>query len=378
MATRTRSTTAVPPEGPEEPGGPVALTTRAPAGALGELAPLAARARALALEAQAPHTRELYRAAWRRFVAWTTSLPPSPETDPGPPSAPELVALYLTARAEAGRSVATIELDLAAIAAAHQAAGQACPRRHPGVLRVLAGIRRTLGVAQRRAAPLLPEQLRQALRATPGERLELLALRDRALLLLGFAGAFRRSELVALEVRDLAFDTEGVTIMIRRSKTDQEGEGVRFGVPRSAEEALCPVRALRAWLGAAKITEGRVFAVSDQTVSRVVKRAAARAGLDPALYSGHSLRAGLATAAAVAGKDLASIMRQGRWRKADTVIGYIRQADLYADNAADGLFQDDGTPPSSCDAPGGAAAEGAESKGDRNTQGKQDRTPPLS
>jgi integrase len=210
----------------------------------------------------------------------------------------------------------------------------------------LAGIRRTLGCAQRRVAPLLPGQLRAISRALPQGTL---GLRDRALLLLGFAGAFRRSELAGLEASDLAFTDDGLEVLLRHSKTDQEGEGQRKGIPFGSDPATCPVRAIKAWLEAAGITEGPVFRSVDRhskvgsaaldpgSVARVVKRACSAAGLDPAAFSGHSLRAGLVTAAAKAAKPLPTIMRQTGHKSTAMVLRYVREAELFADNAAAGI-----------------------------------------
>lgn len=193
---------------------------------------------------------------------------------------------------------------------------------------------------------MLPSQLRAASGALPAS---LLGKRDRALLLLGFAGAFRRSELAGLEVRDLAFAEDGLEVTLRRSKTDQEGKGSKKGIPYGSDPKTCPVRAVRAWLEASGIAEGPVFRevtrhghveaapLSGRSIARVVKRSAEAAGLDPAGFSGHSLRAGLATAAAKAGKSTHAIMRQTGHKSADMVARYVREASLFEDNAAAGI-----------------------------------------
>jgi len=161
----------------------------------------------------------------------------------------------------------------------------------------------------------------------------------------GFSDAFRRSELVALTCRELEFTSDGVTIRIRRSKTDPEARGRKLGIPLGRFGVACPVRALRAWLDSTKITTGPVFrcvrrgrvartALSDKTVALVVKRAALAAGLDAARYAGHSFRAGLATAAAIGGISDRSILRQTGHQSEKMVRRYIRDAELYRDNAA--------------------------------------------
>lgn len=292
-------------------------------------------------EAKAAGTRRAYRSDWDRFSRWcldhdVAALPGTPET----------VALYLAARANEGAKVATITRSLSAINEAHRTAGHDSPGSSAPVRLVMQGIRRTCGIAQRQKAPVLVEDLRKLI-TDFNDRL--IDIRDRALLALGFAGAFRRSELVGLDVSDLAFTKDGIEILIRRSKTDQEGAGQKVGIPYGGTPATCPVRAVRTWLDAAGISEGPVFRsvnrhgrlaeqrLGDRTVARVVQRRAEAVGLDPARYGGHSLRSGLATSAAKAGKAERIIMRQGRWRSVTMARRYIQDADLFSDNAAAGI-----------------------------------------
>ena len=174
----------------------------------------------------------------------------------------------------------------------------------------------------------------------------LLGIRDRALLLVGFAGAFRRSELVGLDIADLDFNHDGLTVTLRRSKTDQEGEGRKVGLPYGSNPSTCPVRSLQAWIEASAIEAGPVFRsvnrhgrlqpdrLSDKAVALVVKRRAEAAGLDPSRYAGHSLRAGLATAAANAGVSERAIMAQTGHRSVQMVRRYIRDGSLFRENAA--------------------------------------------
>ncbi len=319
------------------------LAPTAPAAAAASLAvpaDLVASAQAFARAANAVATQRAYRADWRAFETWCTSRGLA-----SLPAGGTTVALYLSARADDGRRVATLARSLAAITWAHKAAGLASPVREAAVREVLKGIRRTRGVAQRQAAPLLPGQLRTMVAALPQD---LRGARDRALLLLGFAGAFRRSELVALDVEDLAAVDGGLEVTIRRSKTDQEGRGRKVGVPRGGEPATCPVRAVRTWLDAGGLSTGPVFRrirgagvgaerLRPYEVVRSVKRAAEAAGLDASLLSGHSLRAGLVTAAAKAGKPAHVIMKQTGHRSVAMVNRYTRDADLFSDNAAKGI-----------------------------------------
>jgi integrase len=309
----------------------------------GALVPVALvdQARAFAAEAKAPATRRAYGGAWRAWVRWAAAHLVAPL-----PAAPEAVACYLTALAEAGRRVPSLELALAALAAAHQAAGHPSPRTAPVVREVMKGIRRALGVAPHPKAPVRVAELRAMLAALPEG---LLGLRDRALLLVGFASAFRRAELVGLNVEDVATGPDGLTLTLRRSKTDQEGAGRIVGVPFGSAPEACPVRALAAWLTTAGITTGPIFRgvsrhgallgrLSDRGVARIVQRTAASVGLDASAFGGHSLRAGLATAAAVAGKSERAIMAQTGHRSVVMVRRYIRAASVFTDNAAAGLL----------------------------------------
>lgn len=301
------------------------------------LATWANQARDYIGQAKAPETLRVYRVAWSSFTAWCAghdlaALPASPET----------VALYVTAMAERLK-VATLGQHLVAISQAHQAAGHASPTKATAVRATMQGIRRALGVAQEGKAPAITADIRAMVEKLPEG---LLGVRDRALLLLGFAGAFRRSELVALNRDDLAITSEGVTVTIRRSKTDQEGAGRKVGIPYGSNPATCPVRALLAWLEASGVEAGPLFRglnrhgqllpgrLSDRGVARVVQRQAEAAGLDAARYGGHSLRAGLATSAAAAGVSERAIMAQTGHKSVTMVRRYIRDASLFRENAA--------------------------------------------
>jgi integrase len=228
------------------------------------------------------------------------------------------------------------------ISKAHQLAGAPNPAKTEQIHLVMSGIRRALGRAQTQKAPAVTDVIRAMLdtlgTGPAGQR-------DRALLLIGFAGAFRRSELVALDIGDLAFVPSGVVITLRRSKTDQEGQGRKIGIPMGLFPATCPVRALRAWIEAAELVSGALFRPIDRhgnikpdrltahAVARIVKRAAFKAGLDESAFSGHSLRAGLATAAAAAGASDRVIMKQTGHKSRTMVDRYVRSAELFKDNA---------------------------------------------
>jgi integrase len=215
--------------------------------------------------------------------------------------------------------------------------------RHPGVRDVLSGIRRERGIAPRRAAPATTDVIRRM--AAACDVRTAIGLRDRALLLLGFAGAFRRSELVGIEVRHLAISGEGVRITLPRSKGDQEGAGEIVGVVRMTGSPTCPVVALEEWMTEARIDGGPVFrsvdrhgriattALHDRAVARIVQKLASAMGLDAAVYSGHSLRAGFATSAAMNGVEERRIARQTRHRSS-VVRTYIRDGEVFIGNAS--------------------------------------------
>ena len=286
----------------------------------------------------APSTRRAYAAAMRVFEAWCLAAGHS-----ALPAHATVVAAFVADQAAGGRAVATIEKYVAAIGEAHRLTRQPVPTESVEVRAVLKGIRRTHGVAQKRKAPLLVAHLRRISSALPDN---LLGVRDRALLLLGFAAALRRSELVALDLDDLEFSDEGLTLAIRRSKTDQQGAGRLVGVPYGSQPATCPVRSTRSWMDEASLDaaplirpvdrHGRIGAdrLSAWSVGYVVKRAVALIGLDPTDFGGHSLRAGLATEAARAGAGEVAIMQQTGHKSVATLKGYIRHGSLFRNNAA--------------------------------------------
>jgi integrase len=239
--------------------------------------------------------------------------------------------------------VGSLQRRLNAIAEAHKAVGVEPPTHSPIVANTMKGIRRTMGTAPTQKAPVLTDDIRAMVDVTDTG---IIGLRDRALILLGFAGAFRRSELVSLVVEDCAFGKDGLTVTLRRSKTDQEGAGRKIGIPYGSNPETCPVRTLQAWLEQAGITSGPLFRslnrhgqlkagrLAGLDVARVVKKLAERARLDPAKYAGHSLRAGHATSAAVGGASERSIMNQTGHRSVQMVRHYIRDGNLFRENSA--------------------------------------------
>lgn len=307
-------------------------------------AELVKRAHDYAEQARAQSTRRAYRSDWADFCGWAA--------DHGfataPPVAGEIVALYLAELAERGKALSTIQRRLAAIAEVHAVAGAASPRSSVALREVLRGIRRTYALEGKRAegkAALELAALRKVSAAIPQW---LIGRRDRALLVVGWAGGFRRSELAALELGDLEEREKGIVVHVRRSKTDQAGRGAAKVLPYGSDPLTCPVRTLHTWLDSAAIAKGRVFRSVDQhsrvgealtgrAIAKIIKARVAAVGLDPSRFSGHSLRAGFCTTAARAGKHPRSIMNQTGHRSAEMVLKYVRAAELFDDNAAIGL-----------------------------------------
>jgi integrase len=295
------------------------------------------QAREFARLSKAENTLRGYRADWRDFCAWCEGHELCPL-----PAPPEVVASYIADCA--GRlKVGSIQRRLNAITEAHKAMGLESPTSAGIVKNTLKGIRRTLGTAAAQKAPALTDDIRAMVDTADAG---LIGSRDRALVLLGFAGAFRRSELVGLGIEDCVFGKDGLTVTLRRSKTDQDGAGRKIGIPYGSNPETCPVRTIQAWLEQAGISEGPVFRslnrhgriqsgrLSGIDVARVVKKLALRAGLDPAKYAGHSLRAGHATAAAASGASERSIMNQTGHRSVQMVRRYIREGSLFRENSA--------------------------------------------
>lgn len=275
-------------------------------------------------------TRKAYRSDLNHFLAWGGTIPASPE----------VIATYLAAHAEL-HAPATLARRLVSISKAHRAQALPSPTTTELVRATLRGIRHTHGSAQRQVAPAVKDAVVRMVAGLEGVK----GIRDRALLLIGFAGAFRRSELVSVTVADIEMAQQGMVITLRFSKTDQEGRGRKVAIPY-ARGAVCPVLALQQWLEVANITEGPVFravnrhgtisdsALTPQAVALVVKERAQAVGLDPGKYAGHSLRSGLVTSAAQLGVSSWKIRQQTGHKSEAMLARYIRDANIFVDNAA--------------------------------------------
>jgi site-specific recombinase XerD len=293
----------------------------------------------LAQAEKAASTRKAYGADLRLFKAWCEARGVS-----ALPAAAETVAAYLAAEARTTKP-STLGRRVAAIRYAHKLAGLPLPTDSEGVKATMRGIRRTFGSARVRKAPAVAAKMLGMVATAPDK---LAGLRDRALLLLGFAGAFRRSELVALDVADIKEIATGLLVTIRLSKTDQEGQGVTIAIARG--DFVCPVKTLREWLDAAGIETGPIFRainkagmvaearLTDRSVANIVKAYAERAGFDASTFSGHSLRSGFLTSAAANGASIFKMMDVSRHKSVDTLRGYVRDAELFKDHAGLGLL----------------------------------------
>jgi integrase len=277
-------------------------------------------------------SRLAYSSDLRHFLKWGGTIP----------CGPELVARYLAEHGEKF-TPATLERRLTSISIGHAARGLQSPTRSELVRAVLKGIKRVRGSAQRQARPLLRDDLFDLLDGIKGNSLK--DLRDRSLILLGYAGGFRRSELVGLNVSEIEPVRQGLAVVLRRSKTDQDGQGRKIGIPHGRSRH-CPVRALETWLQVAEIAGGPIYRpiakgghiastrLTGHAICHIIRNRAAAAGIDPLGYSGHSLRSGFATSAAMAGISSWKI-RQQTGHSSDTMLArYVRDGQMFEGNAA--------------------------------------------
>lgn len=289
----------------------------------------------------APSTLRSYFSDWSIFVKWCES-----HGLPALPAAPETVAVFLGSQAADGKRPSTLTRRVAAIRYFHIKAGISdSPTASEIVRSTMKGIRRTLGTAKEQKAPATADRLLKMVAQVPDT---LKGSRDRAILLLGFAGAFRRSELAHLSVDDLEEVPAGLRVLVRKSKTDQQGEGQIVPILKGAQ--ACPVKAVNAWLEKANIQKGPVFrrfgkgnkifnvALRSQSIGQIVKKYASKAGFNQDEYAGHSLRSGFLTSAAMNGASIFKMMDISRHKSVDTLRGYVRLADEFKDHAGEGLL----------------------------------------
>ena len=248
------------------------------------------------------------------------------------PSEPKIVSIYLTYLSSFSK-YSTLKRRLASIKVVHKLKGHYIDTKHPIIIENLMGIKRKMGVKQIAKKPLLINDLKVIINVIDQEKNDLKRLQNKALLLVGFAGGFRRSELVSIEYDDLDFVTEGVKIVIKRSKTDQTGQGMIKAIPYFDNKTYCPVTSLRNWINFLNIDKGKIFNISDKTVALIIKKYALLAGLDQKKYAGHSLRSGFATSTAETGADERSIMAMTGHKTTQMVRRYINESNLFKNNA---------------------------------------------
>ncbi len=281
---------------------------------------------------RAAKTLDAYAGDWRRFDSWCAE-----QGRASTPASPSTLAEYLGDLVRRGQRPSTIERARVGIGQAHALRGLPSPAKDPLISELMKGVRRTLGVAQKEARPLAVDELRSVVEKQPDNEM---GARNRALLLLGFMGALRRSELVALDVDDVVVERRGLIVTVRKSKTDQEGRGARIGLPAQRGD-VCPVKAFEAWrdvrAGIDVVVDGALFIslgrrgrgrrLHDQAVWRVLRDAAGAAGVDVERLSAHSLRAGFATAAARAGRPESATRKVTRHRSIAMLLKYVRIDD---------------------------------------------------
>ena len=248
------------------------------------------------------------------------------------PSEPKVITLYLTHLSKSSK-FSTLKRRLASISVIHKLNGHYLDTKHPIITENLLGIKRAKGTYQKAKKPILINDLKLIINAINQDKASKNKLVNKALILIGFSGGFRRSELVSIEFEDVEFVREGLKIFVRRSKTDQSGEGMTKGIPYFTNPEYCPVVSIKKWIEESKIQSGKIFDMSDKNVALIIKKYAALAGLDHRKYSGHSLRSGFATSTAELGAEERSIMAMTGHKTTQMVRRYIKEANLFKNNA---------------------------------------------
>ena len=273
---------------------------------------------------KARNTLRAYQSDFKDFSAFCSN-----NGFPSLPSQPKIIALYITNLSKSSK-FSTLKRRIASISVIHKLKGHYLDTKHPVIMENLHGIKRTLGSRQKAKKPILINDLKLIINVISEEK-----IRDKALILLGFAGGFRRSELVNINHEDIEFVTEGVKILIKRSKTDQTGEGSIKAIPYFDNQEFCPVISLKNYINSKSNikNESRIFDISDKSVALIIKKYAEKAGLDSSKYAGHSLRSGFATTAAEFGAEERNIMAMTGHKTTQMVRRYIQDANLFKNNA---------------------------------------------
>ena len=262
------------------------------------------------------------------------------------PSEPKIISLYLTHLSTKGSKISTIKRRLVSIGVIHKMKGHYLDTKHPIIIENLMGIKRRKGVFQKGKKPLLINDLKHIIDVINKEKdPDIKKLRNKAILLIGFSGGFRRNEIVSIDLEDIEYVFEGVKITLKKSKTDQFGEGMIKGIPHFEDSLYCPVTSLKRWISVSKIKKGPLFVkfskgskiteqrLTDQSIALIIKDYLSKGGIDNKNYSGHSLRSGFATSAAEAGAEERSIMAMTGHKSTEMVRRYIKEANLFKNNA---------------------------------------------
>ena len=249
------------------------------------------------------------------------------------PADPKIVSFYITDLSSTSK-VSTLKRRLASLSVIHKLKGHYIDIKHPLIIENLMGIQRKKGVFQKSKKPILINELKEIISIIDNsEKDERKKARDKALMLIGFSGGFRRSELVNIDLEDLEFTKEGVKIFLKRSKTDQSGEGMIKAIPYFKDINFCPIHSLKRWIEISQINKGLIFDISDKMIAILIKKYLSEAGFDSEKYSGHSLRSGFATVAADSGADEKSIMTMTGHKTTQMVRRYIKETNLFKNNA---------------------------------------------
>ena len=249
------------------------------------------------------------------------------------PSDPRIISLYLTKLAKTSK-FSTLKRRIASISVIHKMKGHYLDTKHPIIIENLLGIKRVNGSNQKAKKPILINDLKLIINVIDEtKQVNKRKIRDKAIILVGFSGGFRRSELVNIEYEDIEFVNEGVKIIIKRSKTDQSGEGMTKAIPYFANKSFCPVISLKNWIDNSEAKSGKIFDISDKSVALIIKKYASLSGLDPNKYGGHSLRSGFATSTAESGAEERNIMAMTGHKTTQMVRRYIHEANLFKNNA---------------------------------------------
>jgi site-specific recombinase XerD len=249
------------------------------------------------------------------------------------PSDPRIISLYLTKLAKTSK-FSTLKRRIASISVIHKMKGHYLDTKHPIIIENLLGIKRVNGSNQKAKKPILINDLKLIINVIDEtKQVNKRKIRDKAIILVGFSGGFRRSELVNIEYEDIEFVNEGVKIVIKRSKTDQSGEGMTKAIPYFDNKSFCPVISLKNWIDNSEAKSGKIFDISDKSVALIIKKYASLSGLDPNKYAGHSLRSGFATSTAESGAEERNIMAMTGHKTTQMVRRYIQEANLFKNNA---------------------------------------------